>query len=566
MAAYSSRRYTIIGFDEPLRVDGAAVSPGLFSLMRARPSAGRFFRSDEEAEGANQVVVLHHGFWRQQVWRRSRGRRAKHHGRRSAAHDCRCGGARVLLPRSERAPLDTLRRTASFRPNRRCDLDRVLDRPPRPEATAAQAEAEGTAAARSVGPRPVAADLWFGKGGPVTVRVRSLIAETTSRVGPALQVMAVGVGLVLLIACANVANLFLSRGVGRSRELAVRAALGASRGRLARQLLVESLALSLTGGLVGLALAWGLTGALPAFAPADFPRLDDVRVDGRVLAFAVLASIVAGLLSGLATAVRDSRFDLSASLHGGVWSSAGGFRGAWASRMRGALLVAEAALAVMLLVGAGLLIRSFVRLVRRRRLDPPTYSWPTFISRAAPRTRPSGARSSPMRCSKKSAACPGVVAAGIGRHGFVRGIELPLGFPISRAGFGRANHGAGASVWCDSGLRRGAGAPAAGRAILDRAGCRSWNAGHARQPGVRAAVSPGRSGCRSPLRGIRERGEDHRHRWRSGQRPEGPAGAPRLNQKSTWFTGSARCSRASSIWPCGRRVILWLWHRLCAAS
>jgi putative ABC transport system permease protein len=180
-------------------------------------------------------------------------------------------------------------------------------------------------------------------------------------------------------------------------------------------LLVESLAMSLTGGLLGLALAWGLTGALPAFAPADFPRLDDVRVDGRVLVFAIFASIFAGLLSGLAPAVRGARFDLSASLHAGVWSSEGGFRGAWASRMRGALLVAEAALAVMLLVGAGLLIRSFARLVQ---VDAGYEPANVLVARIQ---LPGGAPDQAQRSAQFADALlerirrvPGVVAAGIG--------------------------------------------------------------------------------------------------------------------------------------------------------
>jgi predicted permease len=231
----------------------------------------------------------------------------------------------------------------------------------RPGVTAAQAEAEGTAAARTT-IRPLAATLLFGTGGPPVVHVRSVVAEMTSRVRPALLVLAAAVVCVLLIACANVANLFLSRGVARQRELTVRAAIGASRGRLARQLLTESFVLSTIGGALGLWLAWTLVRLAPALAARNFPRLDAVVIDGRAIAFAAFAAVVTALISGLAPALRGSRVELAESLHGGDGASAGGFRGARAQRLRDGLLVAEAAFAVLLLVAATLLARSFVRL------------------------------------------------------------------------------------------------------------------------------------------------------------------------------------------------------------
>jgi hypothetical protein len=177
----------------------------------------------------------------------------------------------------------------------------------------AQAEAEGTSAARSM-PRPMSADLFFGKGGPPVVHARPLADDLTFTVRPALQVLAASVALVLLVACAHVANLFLSRGVARQRELAVRAAIGAGRARIAQQLLTESVVLSLGGGLGGLLLAWMLVRLLPAFAPEGFPRLADVRLDGRVIAFALAASIFTAVAAGLAPAVRGARFRLSESL------------------------------------------------------------------------------------------------------------------------------------------------------------------------------------------------------------------------------------------------------------
>ena len=153
------------------------------------------------------------------------------------------------------------------------------------------------------------ADLLFGVGGPVRVNVHTLVGEMTAQVRPALLVLAAGVVLVLLIACANVANLFLSRGVARQRELALRAAIGASGGRLARQLLTESGVLSFGGGALGLLVGWMLLRAAPALAPASFPRLDAVRMDGRVLLFALAASLTTALLAGLAPAMRGTRFD-----------------------------------------------------------------------------------------------------------------------------------------------------------------------------------------------------------------------------------------------------------------
>ena len=228
-----------------------------------------------------------------------------------------------------------------------------------PGATRAQAEAEGTAAARSA-TRPFVADLFFGKGGPVEVQVRPILEEMTSRVRPALLVLVVGVGLVLLVACANVAALTLSRGLERERELAVRTALGAGRGRLARQLLTESLLVALLGGAVGFGLAWGAIRVLPALAPEGFPRIENVRIDVGVMAFALTVSVFAGLLAGVLPALRGARTGLSPVLHDGG-SRATGRR---AGRIGQGLLVAEAALAVVLLVGAALLVRSFAELVK----------------------------------------------------------------------------------------------------------------------------------------------------------------------------------------------------------
>ncbi len=185
--------------------------------------------------------------------------------------------------------------------------------------------------------------------------------QLVGQIRPALLVFSGAVALVLLIACANVANLLLARATAREREMAVRAALGAGRSRLVRQMLTESLVLAVAGGLLGLALAWWGVQGLKAAAPPTLPRLDEVGLDPVALAFTAIAVVVTGFLFGIAPALRGSGYALHSTLVAGGRAGIGGGGG---ERLRAILVVAQVALALVLLVGSGLLVRTFARLQR----------------------------------------------------------------------------------------------------------------------------------------------------------------------------------------------------------
>jgi predicted permease len=358
LGAYAASTVTATTDEGPLRILAGYVTPGLFELLGARPLAGRFLSVEEGRSGADGVAVVSEAFWRRRLGGSADvvGRPLRLNGRTHVIVGVAPTAFAFPSPETE-LWIPLLMPTAETDPARSTlkvflALGRLA-----PGASVEQAQAEGTAVARGA-VRPLAAEALFGHGGPVEVRVEGLHARLIAGVRPAPLVLAAAVGLVLCVACLNVANLLLTAGVTRRRELAVRAAVGAGQARLGRLVLTESLVLALAGGVVGVGVGWALTRAVPLLAPHDFPRLDGVALNARALGAAALLSLAVGVLAGLLPAARAARGDLVATLRDGD----GHGTASRAGRLRAGLLVVEAALAVVLLVGAGLLAHSFARL------------------------------------------------------------------------------------------------------------------------------------------------------------------------------------------------------------
>ena len=341
---------------------GAPVSPALLRLLGARPQLGRLFTDDEARIGADGVVLLSHRAWT----------------RRFDANPDVVGTV-VDVYNEPRTVVGVLAEGFYFpRPEAEVWTPYVL-RENESTAVVLGRLREGVSpeqAAVEVGTilqgmdggesRPGATGGTPGSAPDIDARVTRVIPLREEMVGayrPALLALAGATLLVLLIACVNVAGLLLARGVTRRRELAVRGALGAGRGRIVRQLLTESVLLGLGGGALGLATAAAVLRAVPALVPVTVTRLDEVGLDGVVLAFTLGLSVAVGLLFGAVPAFQSSGGRLLRALVEGNAGSSGGFGLLRANRTRAVLAAAQLALALMLLVGAGLLLRSFVGLV-----------------------------------------------------------------------------------------------------------------------------------------------------------------------------------------------------------
>ena len=382
LAGYAPSSVSWTGREGAVTLRAARVSPSMFPLLRATPQLGRLFTEAEAREGADRVVLLSHGAWTRRFGSDPDivgsvidldstpytvvGVLAE--GFFFPSPDEEVWTPYVLPGYTITVPED--RRGLSIRVSFVTALGRL-----RPGVSPEQAATEVRTILQRSGlqaqSRRAVGSLYNYDPSEIDARVVSLQEEVVRGYRPALLALTAATALVLLIACTNVAGLLLARGVTRRRALAVCAALGAGRGRLVRQLLTESVVLSGAGGVLGLAMAAVLLGGLPALVPGDVARLDDVGMSGTGLAFALVLSVVVGLAFGAAPAFQWSRFSLVRALNEGSAQSAGGFRLLRSNRTRAALAAAQVAFAVVLLVGAGLLLRSFVGLVTvDRGFDP----------------------------------------------------------------------------------------------------------------------------------------------------------------------------------------------------
>ena len=404
MAAYSGAVETMIGKGDPERLTGVRSAGSLLAVVGVQPQLGRIFTEADDQIGAPKTIVISDGLWRRVFDARADvvGQTITLGGQPQTIVGVMPRG--FTFPDTEIDFWGPMQLPANLRDSRTEYFLQIAARL-RPDSTFATARGELDAAMARLRERYPQANGTFGL-------VAQPFAEAiVSNVSQLLWILMATVGCVLLIACANLANLLLARATGRTREIAIRQAIGAGRARVIRQLLVESAVLALIGGAAGAALGRAFLTGLVAWLPAGIPRLADADIDARVLLFTLVASLTTGLLFGLAPAVQLAREAPAAVLRENARAASG------RSRLRPLLVVGELAIALVLLAGAGLLVRSFLRM---QAVDPgfATDRLLTFVVRMEGPAYGQGDRrvSFVQRTVERLEALPGVTAAAAGSY------------------------------------------------------------------------------------------------------------------------------------------------------
>jgi predicted permease len=405
MAIYRNQDYNFIGTGEAERLTGYMISADFFPTLGTMPVLGRSFRADDDHVGAAPVVILGGGFWKRKF-----GASLDVIGKAMLLNGTMYTIVGVVpagftfygRDRDVYTPIGQWS-DPNFR-DRRVDLSSHGVGRLKPGVTLAQAKADMDGIAQNLSVAYPEADKTVG------ISLVSMKEDIVGNVQPFLIVLLAAVGFLLLIACANVANLLLARSMGRSREFAIRAAMGASQGRVIRQLLSESILLAGLGGALGLLLAvWG-TKAVLGTLPGTLPRASEVSLDSRVLLFTMVLSLIAGIVFGLAPALKSSRVNLEEILK----ESGRGMSGA-RNRLQGVFVVVEVAMALVLLVGAGLMVRSLAALWR---VDPgfnPSHAITFSLSLpgSSTTTTPAETRARLRHVHDKLQSIPGVQAVSV---------------------------------------------------------------------------------------------------------------------------------------------------------
>ncbi len=419
MAIYRNQDYNFTGKDQSERLSGQMISAAFFQTLGQNPVIGRDFSTSDDHTGAPPVVILGGGYWQRRF-----GSSSSVLGTVITLNGAPYTVIGVIPPaftfygpqRDVYTPIGQWN-DVSFR-DRSIDVSAHAVGRLKPGVTLAQAKAEMDGIAHNLAVTYPIADK------DLKIALVPMKQDIVGNVQPFLLVLLAAVGFLLLIACANVANLLLARSLGRSREFAIRAALGASQTRVIRQLLTESVLLASLGGALGLALAYWGTKTILTLLPGSLPRASDIALDSHVLVFTLVASLVAGILFGLAPALKTSRIDLQEVLKESGRGSSGARH-----RLQRLFVATEVALALVLLVGAGLMLRSLEALWQVNPGFTPSHAITFSLSFAStPHTTPADTRARLRSFDAAMRSVPGVEAVSVtlGSRPMIHDTALPF--------------------------------------------------------------------------------------------------------------------------------------------